>query len=80
MASRLMNIMDLDLQTALMLFQKLALKHDYMVVEGIGGIMVPLTKNKTVADFVRLIRLPVLSYSPHCTRHNKSYFINPTTM
>jgi dethiobiotin synthetase len=59
-ASRLMNIMDLDLQTALMLFQKLALKHDYMVVEGIGGIMVPLTKNKTVADFVRLIRLPVL--------------------
>jgi dethiobiotin synthetase len=41
-------------------YLKLASKHKFMIVEGIGGIFVPLTKKKCVADFATLIKLPVI--------------------
>jgi dethiobiotin synthetase len=41
-------------------YLKLASKHKFMVVEGIGGIFVPLTKKKCVADFATQINLPVI--------------------
>jgi dethiobiotin synthetase len=31
-----------------------------MVVEGLGGILVPLTRRKSLADFVNAINLPVI--------------------
>jgi dethiobiotin synthetase len=40
--------------------RRLASKHEFLIVEGIGGIMVPLTVSSTVADFAKLADLPVL--------------------
>ena len=34
-----------------------------MIVEGIGGIMVPLTENESIADFVKLANLPLIIVS-----------------
>jgi dethiobiotin synthetase len=42
------------------LYSKLASAHDRMIVEGIGGILVPLTRRKSLADFVKATNLPVI--------------------
>lgn len=47
----------------LVALKKIAAKHEFLVVEGIGGIMVPLTKKQYLADFVKLTGLPVLIVS-----------------
>jgi dethiobiotin synthetase len=49
-----------NLSVAKRRYYKLASKHDFMIVEGIGGIMVPLTKKKSVADFIRLLNLSTI--------------------
>jgi dethiobiotin synthetase len=49
-----------NLSAAKSIYYKLASKHDFMIVEGIGGIMVPLTKKESVADFVRLLNLSTI--------------------
>jgi dethiobiotin synthetase len=41
-------------------FRKLKEKHDFILVEGIGGIMVPLTSKQVLADFVKLTNLQVI--------------------
>jgi dethiobiotin synthetase len=41
-------------------FQVLSRRHDFMIVEGAGGIMVPLTEKDTFLDLARVMRLPVL--------------------
>ena len=41
-------------------FQALSARHDCVVVEGIGGVMVPLTPDLFVADLARQMGLPVL--------------------
>jgi dethiobiotin synthetase len=41
-------------------FRKLARKHAYMVVEGAGGIMVPLTSNQQYLELAKVLDLPVL--------------------
>ena len=41
-------------------FRSLCRKHDVMVVEGIGGLLVPLTEGLTVADMAKGMGLPVL--------------------
>ena len=48
------------ISTALRLYHKLAAKHDFMIVEGIGGIMVPLTKKKYVVHFAKSLELPTI--------------------
>ena len=35
-------------------------RHESMIVEGIGGLLVPIRDNFTVADLIRRLRLPVL--------------------
>ena len=45
---------------AVRLYSKLASAHDRMIVEGIGGILVPLTRRKNLADFAKAINLPVI--------------------
>jgi dethiobiotin synthetase len=49
-----------DLTDALRICQKLAAKHDFMIVEGIGGIMVPLTREHCVVDFAKLLNIPTI--------------------
>ncbi|MGC2573735.1 MAG: dethiobiotin synthase [Candidatus Nitrosopolaris sp.] len=41
-------------------YQHLAAKHDIMIVEGIGGLMVPLTESETFADFARILNMPTI--------------------
>jgi dethiobiotin synthetase len=41
-------------------FDALAARHDAMVVEGAGGLLVPLTDGFTMADLAAELRLPVL--------------------
>lgn len=40
--------------------QKLMKKYEVLVVEGIGGLLVPLDGHRTVLDLIGLFRLPVL--------------------
>ncbi|TAL11970.1 MAG: dethiobiotin synthase [Nitrospirae bacterium] len=41
-------------------FQALAARHDCVVVEGIGGVLVPITPDLFVADLAKQLGLPVL--------------------
>ncbi len=41
-------------------FHQLARRHDFVLVEGIGGLLVPLNEKQTVADLARRLGLPVL--------------------
>ncbi|MFQ5920693.1 MAG: dethiobiotin synthase [Nitrososphaerales archaeon] len=41
-------------------FERLTARHDYMVVEGIGGVMVPIKKDYFVIDMIKEMKLPVL--------------------
>ncbi|MDH4164414.1 MAG: dethiobiotin synthase [Nitrospirota bacterium] len=50
----------IDLNVILRSFQTLATNHDFMLVEGAGGIMVPLTRRLTFLDLAVTIGLPVL--------------------
>jgi dethiobiotin synthetase len=50
----------LRLAQAVAAFRRLQAKHDVMLVEGIGGLLVPLTPRETVADLARALGLPVL--------------------
>ena len=52
-----------SVEDALRIYKKLAAKHDFMIVEGIGGIMVPLTKKHYVAHFAKLLGLPTVIIS-----------------
>ena len=44
-------------------FRELSQRHDVLIVEGIGGLLVPLSRRLTVADLIRLLNLPVLVVS-----------------
>lgn len=47
-------------------FMVLCKRHDYMIVEGIGGVLVPVRDDFYVADLIKLLNLPViLVTSPH---------------
>lgn len=41
-------------------FHRLADEHDFVIVEGAGGLMVPLAGGLLVADLVKLLSLPLL--------------------
>ncbi|HYX56885.1 MAG TPA: dethiobiotin synthase [Nitrososphaeraceae archaeon] len=60
MAARLVNQSTPSISAAIKAFNKLASKHDFMIVEGIGGIMVPLTREAYVADLAGALKLPTI--------------------
>jgi dethiobiotin synthetase len=62
-ASRLQRKPPTSIEKALHALQCLAKKHDFMIVEGIGGILVPLTENESIADFAQRAGLPALIVS-----------------
>ena len=41
----------------------LALHHDYLLIEGVGGLLVPLTPAEDVRDLIKLLGLPCLIVS-----------------
>lgn len=58
-ASRLLGE-GIDISKIKRSFERLMSKHEYMIVEGIGGIMVPITQSYLVIDMIRELELPVL--------------------
>jgi dethiobiotin synthetase len=52
-----------DTEKALQKLKKLGRKHQYMIVEGIGGILVPLTESESIADFAKRSNLPLIIVS-----------------
>jgi dethiobiotin synthetase len=40
--------------------EKVGAKHDFLIIEGIGGLMVPLTEKETFADFAKAVNAPML--------------------
>ncbi|MFL6339216.1 MAG: dethiobiotin synthase [Nitrososphaeraceae archaeon] len=59
-AAKIMSEKEPSLEDALRICQKLAAKHNFMIVEGIGGIMVPLTKEKCILHFAKSLGLPTI--------------------
>jgi dethiobiotin synthetase len=60
MAARIANQSKPSISAAVKAYNKLASKHEFMIVEGIGGIMVPLTREAYVADLARALKLPTI--------------------
>lgn len=49
-----------DIPAIMTAFRQLSQAHDFMVVEGIGGLLVPLKEDYYVADLIKAIQLPAL--------------------
>ncbi len=53
----------IEVETILDAYRTFALHHDYLLVEGAGGILVPLTETHDVRDLIGLLGLPCLIVS-----------------
>jgi len=53
----------IDVEAILNACRTFAVHHDYMLVEGVGGILVPLTQTQDVRDLIALLGLPCLIVS-----------------
>lgn len=47
-------------------FQELLSRHDFLVVEGIGGLLVPIDEHLLVADMASKMDLPIVIVCKHC--------------
>ena len=56
----------IDVEVILNACRTFAVHHDYMLVEGAGGILVPLTETHDVCDLIRLLGLPCLIVGRTC--------------
>lgn len=56
----------IDVNAILNACRTFAVHHDYMLVEGAGGILVPLTETHDVCDLIRLLGLPCLIVGRTC--------------
>jgi len=54
---------EVDLDAIRKAYRELQKHYDYLIVEGIGGILVPIKKNYLVANMIREMNLPVLIVS-----------------
>lgn len=50
----------IDLDKITNTYQKLSKRHEFMIVEGAGGIMVPLSRNASYLDLAEALGIPVL--------------------
>jgi dethiobiotin synthetase len=51
---------NIDVDHLLDLYGEISAKHDITLVEGAGGLMVPLLPSYTYADFARVLKLPAI--------------------
>jgi len=49
-----------DIDRLLALYRDIAARHDITLIEGAGGLMVPLVPGFTFADFARVAKLPII--------------------
>lgn len=54
---------EIDLEWVRTAYRKLQHHYDYIIVEGIGGLLVPIKKNYLVANLIREIDLPIVIVS-----------------
>jgi dethiobiotin synthetase len=52
-----------DIETVTKKFGVLKSKYDFIIVEGIGGIMVPITRNLSLLDVMKRMNLPTIIVS-----------------
>ena len=50
----------INLRKLASVFLRLSRRHSVMIVEGVGGVRVPLTKAKDVTDLIKMLKLPAL--------------------
>ena len=58
-ASKLLGI-PIDMPLILSKYKELTLRHDVLLVEGIGGIMAPIAKNFYIADMIKAMGTPTV--------------------
>ena len=51
---------NIDIKKILNKYKEIENRHEFTIVEGIGGLMVPLSKDFCVADLAALINLPII--------------------
>jgi len=56
----LMENIEIDISRILTAYQRLAEKYSIMLVEGVGGLLVPISKNYAVIDLIGDMGLPVI--------------------
>ena len=61
-AARLSNKV-IDMETVWKSFETLRAKHEFMIIEGIGGLLVPLSENFYVVDMAKRMNLPLIIVS-----------------
>ena len=49
-----------NLGSAVKKLQRLSTQHEFLVVEGIGGVMVPISRKKTILDFIKMVGFPAI--------------------
>jgi len=54
------NFKQIDPKKILDIFHALQKKNEFIIVEGMGGLMVPLTKSLYIADVVKMLNIPVI--------------------
>lgn len=59
-AASLLEGNEMNLETILQAYDQLRRRHSFMIVEGLGGLIVPLTAHADLPDLIRLFDLPVL--------------------
>jgi dethiobiotin synthetase len=59
-ASELNHEPPVNIPKAIQSLKKLGKKYDFLIAEGIGGVMVPLTENESIAGFAKRVDLPVI--------------------
>jgi dethiobiotin synthetase len=60
MASKILNKKPPSINSAFKKYNYLKKKYNFLIVEGIGGIMVPLNQKYNLIDFIKLIQLPLI--------------------
>lgn len=59
-AASLLENNEIELEAILKAYDQLRRRHSFLIVEGVGGLVVPLTARADVSDLIRLFELPVL--------------------
>lgn len=54
------NGVPIDIKKIIGSFKTLCRRHKYMIVEGIGGVLVPITENFYVADLIKRLNIPAI--------------------
>ena len=50
----------IDLEKVFAAYHQLGKRHEFLIVEGIGGLLVPIKKDYLVSDFIRDLDIPVI--------------------